>query len=201
MYLEFYCFRKAPFRTTPDADFLYSSPSHKEALAALIYGIQERKGFIAITGEVGVGKTLILRAYLKTVDNNKQKSIYIFNPGVTFETLLTTILKELGVEPVSTQAAEMVSQLHELLIAEYRNEGMVVLVIDEAQNIPVETLEGMRMLSNFETSTEKLSQIVLVGQHELEILLVRHELCQVRQRIAVRAKMSQLTNNQTVASV
>jgi len=201
MYLEFYGFSKAPFRTTPDADFLYASPSHKEALASIIYGIQQRKGFIAITGEVGVGKTLILRAYLKTVDNNKQKSIYIFNPGVTFETLLTTILKELGVEPVSTQAAEMVSQLHELLIAEYRNEGMVVLVIDEAQNIPVQTLEGIRMLSNLETSTEKLIQIVLVGQPELETLLDRHELRQVRERIAVRAKILPLTNKQSFAYV
>jgi len=197
MYLEFYGFSKAPFRTTPDADFLYSSPSHKEALAALIYGIQERKGFIAITGEVGVGKTLILRAYLKTVDNNKQKSIYIFNPGVTFETLLTTILKELGVEPVSTQAAEMVSQLHELLIAEYRNEGMVVLVIDEAQNIPVETLEGIRMLSNLETSTEKLIQIVLVGQPELLALIRTPQMAQLDQRVSVRCTLTHLSGDET----
>ena len=201
MYLDFYGFSKAPFQTTPDADFLFLSPSHKEALASIIYGIQQRKGFIAITGEVGVGKTLILRAYLKTVDSNKQKSIYIFNPRVTFEILLTTILKEFGVEPVSTQAAEMVSQLHELLIAEYRKDGTVVLVIDEAQNIPVETLEGIRMLSNLETSTEKLIQIVLVGQPELETLLDRHELRQVRERIAVRAKILPLTNKESLAYV
>jgi general secretion pathway protein A len=201
MYLDFYGFSKAPFQTTPDADFLFLSPSHQEALASIIYGIQQRKGFIAITGEVGVGKTLILRAYLKTVDTNKQKSIYIFNPRVTFEILLTTILKEFGVEPVSSQAAEMVSQLHELLIAEYRNDGTVVLVIDEAQNIPVETLEGIRMLSNLETSTEKLIQIVLVGQPELETLLDRHELRQVRERIAVRAKILPLTNKESIAYV
>jgi type II secretory pathway predicted ATPase ExeA len=201
MYLDFYGFNKAPFQTTPDADFLFLSPSHKEALASIIYGIQQKKGFIAITGEVGVGKTLILRAYLKTVDNNKQKTIYIFNPRVTFEVLLTTILKELGVEPVSPQAAEMVSQLHEFLIAEYRKDGMVVLVIDEAQNIPVETLEGIRMLSNLETSTEKLIQLVLVGQPELETLLDRHELRQVRERIAVRAKILPLTNKESIAYV
>src|SRR5438046_8652308 len=116
MYLQFYVFSKSPFRTTPDADFLYSSPSNKEALASIIYGIQERKGFIAITGEVGVGKTLILRAYLKTVDSSKQKSIYIFNPRVTFETLLTTILKEIGVEPIRHQEAQDVIQLKHIVL-------------------------------------------------------------------------------------
>ncbi len=117
MYIDYYGFTKQPFQTTPDADFLFLSPSHKEALASIIYGIEQRKGFIAITGEVGVGKTLILRSYLETVEKTKQKTIYIFNPRVTFESLLITILKELGVEPVSGQATEMVSQLHELSIA------------------------------------------------------------------------------------
>jgi len=94
MYLKYYGFTKQPFQTTPDADFLFLSPSHKEALASIIYGIEQRKGFIAITGEVGVGKTLILRSYLETVEKTKQKTIYIFNPRVTFESLLITILKE-----------------------------------------------------------------------------------------------------------
>jgi general secretion pathway protein A len=201
MYIDFYGFTKPPFRTTPDADFLFLSPSHKEALASIIYGVEQRKGFIAITGEVGVGKTTILRSYLETVEKDKHKTIYIFNPSVTFESLLTTILKGLGVEPVSNQATEMVSQLHELLIAEYRNRGAVVLVIDEAQNIPVETLEGIRMLSNLETSTEKLIQIVLVGQPELEALLDRHELRQVRERIAVRARILPLTKKESYAYI
>ena len=201
MYTDFYGFTKPPFRPTPDADFLFLSPSHKEALASIIYGIEQRKGFIAITGEVGVGKTTILRSYLETVEKDKHKTIYIFNPSVTFESLLTTILKGLGVEPVSNQATEMVSQLHELLIAEFRNGAAVVLVIDEAQNIPVETLEGIRMLSNLETSTEKLIQIVLVGQPELEALLDRHELRQVRERIAVRARILPLTKKGSYAYI
>ena len=201
MYLKYYGFMKQPFQTTPDADFLFLSPSHKEALASIIYGIEQRKGFIAITGEVGVGKTLILRSYLETVEKTKQKTIYIFNPRVTFESLLITILKELGVEPISGQATEMVSQLHELSIAEYRNGGVLVLVIDEAQNIPAETLEGIRMLSNLETSTEKLIQIVLVGQPELETLLDRHELRQVRERIAVRTRILPLTKTDSFAYI
>jgi general secretion pathway protein A len=201
MYIDYYGFTKQPFQTTPDADFLFLSPSHKEALASIIYGIEQRKGFIAITGEVGVGKTLILRSYLETVEKTKQKTIYIFNPSVTFESLLITILKELGVKPVSGQATEMVTQLHELSIAEYRNGGVVVLVIDEAQNIPAETLEGIRMLSNLETSTEKLIQIVLVGQPELEALLDRHELRQVRERIAVHARILPLTKTESFAYI
>ncbi len=201
MYLDYYGFTKQPFQTTPNADFLFLSPSHKEALASIIYGIEQRKGFIAITGEVGVGKTLILRSYLETVEKSKQKTIYIFNPSVSFESLLITILKELGVKPVSGQATEMVTQLHELSIAEYRNGGVVVLVIDEAQNIPAETLEGIRMLSNLETSTEKLVQIVLVGQPELEALLNRHELRQVRERIAVHARISPLTKAESFAYI
>jgi type II secretory pathway predicted ATPase ExeA len=201
MYIDYYGFTKQPFQTTPDADFLFLSPSHKEALASIIYGIEQRKGFIAITGEVGVGKTLILRSYLETVEKTKQKTIYIFNPSVTFESLLITILKELGVTPVSGQATEMVTQLHELSIAEYRNGGVVVLVIDEAQNIPAETLEGIRMLSNLETSTEKLVQIVLVGQPELEALLDRHDLRQVRERIAVHARILPLTKAESFAYI
>ena len=121
MYAEFYGFTKEPFQITPDIDFLFLSPSHKEALACIEYGIRQRKGLIAITGEVGVGKTMILRSYLKKVDANKQKTIYILNPKVSFDSLLSTILIELGAEPAPGDATEKVSQLHEILIAEYRN--------------------------------------------------------------------------------
>ena len=176
MYSRFYGFTTEPFQNTPDLDFLFLSPNHKEALACLEYGIQQRKGFIAVTGEAGVGKTIILRSYLTKVDAHKQKTIYVLNPKLTFDSLLTTILKELSAEPVAGCAAQRLNQLHEVLIAEYRNDHTVVLIIDEAQHIPIETLESIRMLSNMETATEKLIQIVLVGQPELDALLNRSEL-------------------------
>jgi len=176
MYSRFYGFTTEPFQNTPDLDFLFLSPNHKEALACIEYGIRQRKGFIAVTGEAGVGKTIILRSYLTKVDAQKQKTIYVLNPKLTFDSLLTTILKELSAEPVAGCAAQRLNQLHEVLIAEYRNDHTVVLIIDEAQHIPIETLESIRMLSNMETATEKLIQIVLVGQPELDALLNRSEL-------------------------
>ena len=197
MYSRFYGFTTEPFQNTPDLDFLFLSPNHKEALACIEYGIRQRKGFIAITGEAGVGKTIILRSYLTKVDANKQKTIYILNPRVSFDSLLTTILKELSAEPVAGPATQKLNQLHEVLIAEYRNDHTVVLIIDEAQNIPIETLESIRMLSNLETATEKLIQVILVGQPELDALLNRNELRQVRERIVLRARIAPLTKTES----
>jgi len=197
MYSRFYGFTTEPFQNTPDLDFLFLSPNHKEALACLEYGIQQRKGFIAVTGEAGVGKTIILRSYLTKVDAQKQKTIYVLNPKLTFDSLLTTILKELSAEPVAGIAAQKLNQLHEVLIAEYRNDHTVVLIIDEAQHIPIETLESIRMLSNMETATEKLIQMVLVGQPELDALLNRSELRHVRERIVLRARIAPLTKTES----
>ena len=197
MYSGFYGFTTEPFQNTPDLDFLFLSPNHKEALACIEYGIRQRKGFIAITGEAGVGKTIILRSYLTKVDANKQKTIYILNPRVSFDSLLTTILKELSAEPVAGPVTQKLNQLHEVLIAEYRNDHTVLLIIDEAQNIPIETLESIRMLSNLETAREKLIQVILMGQPELHALLNRYELRQVRERIVLRAKIAPLTKTES----
>ncbi len=197
MYSGFYGFTTEPFQNTPDLDFLFLSPNHKEALACIEYGIRQRKGFIAITGEAGVGKTIILRSYLTKVDANKQKTIYILNPRVSFDSLLTTILKELSAEPVAGPVTQKLNQLHEVLIAEYRNDHTVLLIIDEAQNIPIETLESIRMLSNLETAREKLIQVILMGQPELHALLNRYELRQVRERIVLRARIAPLTKTES----
>ena len=193
MYSRFYGFTTEPFQNTPDLDFLFLSPNHKEALACIEYGIKQRKGFIAITGEAGVGKTMLLRSYLTKVDATTQKTIYILNPKVSFDSLLTTILKELHAEPIAGPTTQKLNQLHEVLIAEYRNDHTVVLIVDEAQHIPIETLESIRVLSNLETATEKLIQMVLVGQPELDVLLNRSELRQVRERIVLRARIAPLT--------
>jgi general secretion pathway protein A len=201
MYLSFYGLKKEPFHTTPDPNFLYLSPTHKEALGAIIYGIEQRKGFIAITGEVGVGKTTIIRAYLERPTTRKQKTIYIFNPVLSFQALLNTIFRSLDVTPMVGELPELVTQLHEILISEYRANSTVVLVIDEAQNMPVETLENLRMLSNLETVSDKLLQIVLIGQPELHHLLDDPRLKALKQRITLRANITPLTEKESQAYI
>jgi general secretion pathway protein A len=202
MYLDFYKFKKGPFHITPDPEFLFLSESHKEASASLIYGIEERKGFIAITGEIGVGKTTILRAYLEGADPEKLKVVYIFNAALSFESLLKQIFNELGL--AAEQGAgvpELVNQLHRFLIEEYKNDRNVALIIDEAQNMPIETLENLRMLSNLETSKDKLVQIVMVGQPEFERKLELTELRQLKQRIAIRCLIKPLNLEESLAYI
>ena len=201
MYLDFYRLNREPFGITPDPEFLYLSPSHKEALAAIAYGVEQRKGIIAVTGEVGMGKTTILRSFLDKADPERLKSVYLFNPNVSFPVLLQTIFRELGIPPGSGEASGMVDRFHRYLIEEYKKDHMVVLFIDEAQNMPVETLENLRMLSNLESSADKLLQIVLCGQPELERILGRNQLRQLKSRIAVRADISPLNRKESLAYV
>ncbi|GJL65255.1 MAG: hypothetical protein NPIRA05_02260 [Nitrospirales bacterium] len=201
MYLAYYGLKKEAFQTTPDPSFLYMSSSHKEAFGAIVYGIEKRKGFVEITGEVGVGKTTIIRAFLEEHGDSKEKTVYIFNPVLTYHALLTAIFKALNLVPLHDDETEMVNQLHEALIQEYKTGGTVILIIDEAQNMPVETLENLRMLSNLETATEKLIQVILVGQPELETLLNKPELRQFQQRIALRAKICPLTEKESQAFI
>ena len=198
MYLGFYGLKKQPFHITPDPEFLYLSPSHKEALAAIIYGIQERKGFVTITGAVGVGKTTILRSYLDSAKTKRLKIIYIFNAKLTFEGLLKTIYRELNLPIESDDTVEMVNRLYEVLIEEYKQENTVVLVVDEAQNMPVDTLESLRMISNLDTSKDKLIQIVLVGQPEFEAELSLDRLRQLKQRLAIRSTILPLTKEESL---
>ena len=166
-------------------------------MGAIVYGIEKRKGFIAIFGEVGVGKTTIIRAYLEKTSDRKQKTVYILNPDVSFQGLLTEIFRSLDLVPSHDDSAEMVNQLQEVLIREYRSDSTVVLVIDEAQNMPVKTLEQLRLLSNLETSTDKLIQIVLIGQPELHTLLDHPTLKSFQQRIALRATIKPLSQKES----
>ena len=201
MYLNFYGLNKNPFHTTPDPEFLYLSPGHKQALGSIIYGIQEKKGFIAITGEVGLGKTTILRTYLSQADTVQGQIIYLFNPHLSFVNLLKAILSELNHNPIAVDEPQLVSQLHQVLIEQYRKSRPVILIIDEAQNMPPATLESLRVLSNLETTKDKLIQIVLAGQPELKDLLEQHELRQLNQRIAVRANIGPLSRNESHAYI
>jgi general secretion pathway protein A len=193
MYQKFYNLTKEPFHITPDPQFLYLSESHKQALASMIYGIEKRKGFVAITGGVGVGKTTIVRAYLEKATGPDLKVIYVFHANITFKDLVKTMCREFGLELATNNLVEMVNGLHLALIELYRQGKTVVMIIDEAQNMPIETLENLRMLSNLETPTEKLIQVVLLGQIELDALLEKHELRQLKQRIAIRAHIAPLS--------
>jgi general secretion pathway protein A len=197
MYLDFYHLKKAPFHITPDPEFLFLSPSHKAALGALVYGIEERQGFVALIGEVGLGKTTILRSYLERVDQSQLKAIYIFNSNVSFSDLLKTLCREFGLEELTEDVADMVNRLHQVLIEEYKQGRNVALIVDEAQHMPIETLEHLRMLSNLETSTQKLIQIVLVGQPEFDVKLNNHTLRQLKQRLVIRGTISPLTDEES----
>ena len=189
MYKDFYHFTKEPFNITPDPEFLYLSPTHREVLATIVYGIENRKAFILITGDVGVGKTSILRAYLKDIDRDKARYIYIINPNLTFRELLEKIFTELQIEAAGLTTAQMVDRLHRVLVDEYLQGRNFFILIDEAQNMPVKTLEYMRLLSNLETSTDKLIQFVFAAPPEFVQLLEHHQLRSLKQRIAVRARI------------
>jgi len=193
LYLDFFDFSKKPFHITPDPEFLYLSLSHKEALSSMIYGIEERMGFIAITGETGTGKTTIIRSYLANVDTVRILPIYIFNANVTFYELLLNIFEEIGIVPTSEETSSMVNQLSLFLIEKFENDRNVALIIDDAQTMPIDTLEQLRLLSNLETTKEKLLQIVLVGQPELDDKINLQELRQLKQRITIQTSIKPLT--------
>jgi general secretion pathway protein A len=201
MYQNFYHLRKEPFHITPDPEFLFLSPSHKQALGSIVYGVRNRKGFVVITGEVGVGKTTILRSYLEGVAKQKAKVIYIFNANISFKNLLKTVYKELGLVAKTSDVVEMLNDLYQILMEEYKQGNTVLLIVDEAQNMPVETLENLRMLSNLETSKDKLIQIVLIGQYEFEEILNLHELRQLKQRIVIRSTIVPLSEKESMAYI
>ena len=198
---QFYHLTKEPFHITPDPEFLFLSPSHKQALGSIVYGVKNKKGFIVIAGEVGVGKTTILRSYLEGVVNQKTKIIYIFNSNVTFKNLLKTIYKELGFITKTDDSTEMLNGLYQILMKEYKEGNIVLLIVDEAQNMPMQTLENLRMLSNLETSKDKLLQIVLIGQCEFEQMLNQYSLRQLKQRIAIRSTIIPFTKKESVAYI
>ena len=201
MYRNFYDLKKEPFHITPDPEFLFLSPSHKQALGSIVYGVKNRKGFVLITGEVGVGKTTIVRSYLEKIDKPKVRIIYLFNANVTFKDLLRTIYKELGLDVKTDDIVEMLNRLYQILMEEYKKGNTVLLIVDEAQSMPIETLEDLRMLSNLETSEEKLLQIVLIGQSEFEKVLDRHELRQLNQRIAIRFTIVPFTEKESMGYI
>lgn len=200
MYREFFGLKEKPFNITSDPNFLFLSRVHKEALAHLVYGIKERKGFLEITGEIGAGKTTLCRALLSQLDR-KTKSAFIFNSTLPELQLLQAIVEDYGIVVSGRTKVSLLKQLNRFLIDELSRGGNVVLIIDEAQNLSTSILEEVRMLSNLETDKEKLFQIVLVGQPELKNKLASPALTQLRQRIAVRFHITPLENNEVEAYI
>jgi len=195
MYTQFYNLSEKPFNLTPDPKFLYLTPSHREALASMIYGINERRGFISITGEVGTGKTTLIYTLLKNL-NEKVKPVFIYHTTTTFEQLLRTILLELDVPIGDEDKTSLLHKLNEYLIQRISQEETLAIIIDEAQNLPNETMEEFRMLSNMETCKAKLLQMLLVGQPELEIKLESENLRQLKQRIGIRRQIIPLNKKE-----
>jgi general secretion pathway protein A len=196
MYLQFYGLRETPFSPTPDPKFLFQSTRHREALAQLLYGVRERKGFIVLTGEIGTGKTTLLRTLLSRLDADTHVA-YIHNSALEIEGLLEYMLQDWGVKSTATTHAQRLFELNEFLIDQHRQGLSPVLVIDEAQNLSLATLEAVRLLSNFETSSQKLMQILLVGQPELRDKLNTPELRQLKQRIGLRCHIGPLSPEET----
>ena len=196
MYLTFYGLTEKPFNATPDPRFLYLTPGHREALAQLVYGVQENKGFIVLTGEVGTGKTTLLQTLLQRLDGNTAVA-FVFNSTLPFDGLLEYMLEDFGIAKAGETRAQRLFALNNFLIERRRTGQKTVLIIDEAQNLDAPTLEQVRLLSNFETPTEKLLQILLVGQPELRAKLQLPELRQLKQRIGLRCTIQPLTQEET----
>jgi general secretion pathway protein A len=197
MYKSFFHLQSNPFAGSPDPRFMYMMPHTREALATLEYGISARKGFIVLTGEVGTGKTTLLRRALATLDPGRVFSSFIFNPRLEVLDFLEFILSDFGIMPTSRTKSGMLIQLNRWLIERFRREETCVIVVDEAQNLSWELLEEIRLLTNLETSSEKLVQIVLSGQPELEDKLRAPDVRQLRQRIALWARTHAITGDQT----
>jgi general secretion pathway protein A len=203
MYLSFFGLNEKPFAITPDPRYLYLSERHAEALAHLLYGINEAGGFVQLTGEVGTGKTTIVRSLLAQTPKNAEIAL-ILNPRMTAPEFLLTICEELGIgvpDSATESLKDLVDILSGYLLKAHANGRRVVVVVDEAQNLAPTVLEQVRLLTNLETNTRKLLQIILIGQPELRELLGRNELRQLAQRITGRYHLNPLTHDETVAYV
>ncbi len=203
MYLDYYGLRDEPFSITPDPRLIFFTDRHREAMNHLLYGIQMRKGFIQITGEVGSGKTTLCRALLEQLDPQRYRTALVLNPCLSPTELLRTILAELGLEAPTglDDRVLLLERLNRYLLAQCHAGCDVVLIIDEAQDMTAELLEQVRLLSNLETDHRKLLQIVLVGQPELRDKLEQPELRQLRQRILVRYHLTPLRRDEMAAYI
>ena len=197
MYKSFFGLKDNPFNVNPDPRYLYLTKEIEEALSGLMYGIQKRKGFITLTGEVGTGKTTLVNSLLEWLQQRKVRTAFLFNSRMNTNQMFDFILAEFGIPCESHSKSQQLMRLNQWLLDRYRAGETTVLIVDEAQNLTYPVLEEIRLLTNLETSTEKLLQIVLSGQPELEEKLKLPELRQLRQRIMLRCKTGPLSKEQT----
>jgi general secretion pathway protein A len=201
VYQRFFGLRESPFNVNPDPRFLLLTKQAREALAALTYGIQNRKGFILLTGEVGTGKTTLLNGLLDWLRRQNASTAFIFNSKLNENQLLDYVVADFGIPSKSREKSHLLLRLNQWLLERYRAGEPVVLIVDEAQNLSTDVLEEIRLLTNLETATEKLLQIVLAGQPELEQRLKSPNLRQLRQRITLRCHTTLLTMEETFSYI
>jgi general secretion pathway protein A len=197
MYKKFFGLKENPFNVNPDPRYLFLTRNTQEALACLTYGIETRKGFILLTGEVGTGKTTLVNKLLEWLHKERVSTAFVFNPRLSVSQFFDFMMADFGIPCESRQKGQMLMKLNQWLLERYQAGERAVLIVDEAQNLSPQMLEEIRLLTNLETSTEKLLQIVLAGQPELEQKLNQPQLRQLRQRITLRAKTRQLTLDET----
>jgi type II secretory pathway predicted ATPase ExeA len=197
MYKSFFGVRSYPFGSSPDPRCLYVMPQIRETLACLQYGIAARKGFVVMTGEVGTGKTTLLKTVLSRFDGDRVSTAFVFNPLLDVLDFFEFVLTDFGIPPATRTKSAMLIQLNRWLVERFRNNGVCVIVVDEAQNLSWELLEEIRLLTNLETSSEKLLQIVLSGQPELQEKLNNPAVRQLRQRVWMWCKTRPLTSQET----
>jgi general secretion pathway protein A len=209
MYEDYYGFSEKPFSLTPDPKYLYRSESHANAFELLQYAIRRREGFVVVTGDIGTGKTTLCRALLEQIDR-RTFSALVLNPFLSEEDLLKLVLQDFGVVSREEMRAgrlngvskqELIDTLYDFLLSLLPLHASAVLIIDEAQNLPLQVLEQLRILSNLETDKEKLLQIVMVGQLNLQDLLRSQELRQLDQRVSIRYELKPLTRDELAAYI
>jgi|SRR5215471_5192067 len=196
MYKQFYNLTRSPFDISPDPRFYYPTPLHNEALASLLYGIKKRKGFVVATGEVGTGKTLLLQCLMQWLNKNQISFSHVFNPRLTVIEFFQYVSTDLGLPSGGKNKSDLLIQLNQYLIGRYRRGLATVLIVDEGQLLEWEVLEEIRLLTNLETVQQKLLQIILVGQPELESKLDSPNLRQLKQRIAFRCHLEPLSEDE-----
>lgn len=201
MYKKFFGFSENPFNVNPDPRFLVNTPNTEEALAVLTYGIQNRKGFVLLSGEVGTGKTTLLNKLLEWLRDEGLPTAFVFNPRLSVVQFFDFMMADFGIHCESRLKSQVLMRLNQWLLDQYRAGQTAVLIVDEGQNLPLQVMEEIRLLTNLETSTEKLLQIVISGQPELDLKLRQPELRQLRQRITLRCKTYPLTLEETAGYI